>query len=152
MGSACVRVCAYVVCVTQEWMHKTVLEVVGSGGVDLQGLLEGRASCFTSVHSAAIVGHVASPNDYPFPETLGMDKYRLGLFGTEFSYLSVLLAMLINVAKVLSCFPSRLKVMTPACVCREGLLCPSPTSWPVLQVMNTFSEMFTLGVAQDMKV
>ena len=117
MGCACV--CLRCVCVTQEWMHKTVVEVVGSGGVDLQGLLEGRASCFTRVHSAAVVGLVASPDDYPFPETLGMDKYRLGLFGTEFRYLSMSSAMLINVAKVLSGFPGGLEVMTLACVCRE---------------------------------
>ena len=121
MGCACV--CLHCVCVTQEWMHKTVVEVVGSGGVDLQGLLEGRASCFTRVHSAGVVGLVASPDDYPFPETLGLDKYRLGVFGTEFRYLSMSSAMLINVAKVLSGFPGGLEVMTPACVCREGSLC-----------------------------
>jgi hypothetical protein len=48
-----------------------------------------------------------------------MDKYRLGLFGTEFRYLSMSSAMLINVAKVLSGFPGGLEVMTLACVCRE---------------------------------
>ena len=67
MDSACVCVCAYVVCVTQEWMHKTVLEVVASGVVDLQGLLEGRASCFMHMHSAVTVGLIASPDEYPFP-------------------------------------------------------------------------------------
>ena len=111
-------------------MHKTVLEEVASAGVDLQGLLEGRASCFIRVHGAAIVGLVASPNEYPFPETLGLDKYRLGLFGIEFRYPSVSSAMLINVAKVLSGVNGWLKVMTPR-VFLEGLLCLSHTFWPV---------------------
>ena len=56
-------------------MHKTVLQEVALAGMDLQGLLKGRASCFIHVHSAVIMGLAASPDEYPFPETLGFFKY-----------------------------------------------------------------------------
>ena len=114
-------------------MHKTVLQEVASAGVDLQGLLEGRESCFIRVYCAAIVGLVASPDEYPFPETLGFYKHLLGVFGTKFHYLSVSLAMLINVAKVLSGVNSGLKVMSRSWTFLEDFL---PPQVPLTHVDN----------------
>ena len=105
-------------------MHKTVLQEVASAGVDLQGLLEGRGSCFIRVHGAAIVGLIASQDEYLFPKTLGLNKYQLGVFGAEFHYLSVSSAMLINFAKVLSGVNSGLKVMSRSWTFFEDFLPP----------------------------
>ena len=71
--------------------------------MDLEGLLEGSASCFVHVHAAAVLAVVINLTEFQCPETLEFDEHQLGQFGAEFSYLSVASAMLINVAKVLVC-------------------------------------------------
>ena len=118
------NVCMLTFGVCQEWMYKTTLHKVASSGVDLERLLKGSASCFIKVHTAAILVLVISPAEYQVPETLGFNKHQLGLFGTEFSYLSVLSAMLIIVAKVLCCINCGLKVVSHSWTFPEALFPP----------------------------
>ena len=108
----------------QEWMYKATLQEVASSGVDLEGLIEGRASCFVHVHTAAVLALVISPDEYRFPETLGFDKHRLDLFHSEFRYLSVSSSMLVNVAKVLSGVDAGLKVVSLSKTYPEALFPP----------------------------
>ena len=97
----CVCVCVLFFGISQEWMYKATLQEVASSGVDLEGLLKGSASCFVHVHTAAILALVISQAEYLLPKTLRFYKHRLDLLDTEFSYLSVSSAMLVNIAKVL---------------------------------------------------
>ena len=119
------RVCVLTFGVCQEWMYKATLQEVASLGVDLWGLIEGRASCFVHVHAAAILALVISPDEYRFPETLGFDKHRLDLLNAEFCYLSVSSSMLVNVAKVLSGVDGGLKVVSLPRTFPEALFPPS---------------------------
>ena len=57
----------------QEWLFKVISHKVTSSGVDLEGLLEGRASCFVHVHAAVVLAVIINPTEYQFPETLEFD-------------------------------------------------------------------------------
>lgn len=74
---------------------------VASKAVALDGLLEGKASAFVHVHSAAMLSLVADHTTIKAdvcPETLLFDLHRLGMLQREFQYLVAAVTMMVTAA------------------------------------------------------
>ena len=72
---------------------------VASKAVDLESLLEGKASAFVHVHSAAMLSLVADQTTIKAdmcPETLLFDVHRLSILQREFQYIVTAVTMLVT--------------------------------------------------------
>ena len=86
-------------CILQAWIRLNLRREVASKAVDLETLLEGKASSFVHVHSAAMLALVADQMTIKpdiCPETLLFDVHRISLLQREFQYIVTSVTMLIT--------------------------------------------------------
>ena len=87
------------VCAWQAWIRRNLRREVASRAADLDSLLEGKASAFVHVHSAAMLSLVADQTkirEDVCPETLLMDVHRLSILQREFQYIVTAVTMLVT--------------------------------------------------------
>ena len=107
--------------VLQGWIRQAVRSEVASGSVELEALLEGRASSFVHVHSAALLALVTEPapaGPDACPETLLLDAHRLALLQREFQYEVTAAALLLTASNGLAATKKAADMQARAAVCR----------------------------------
>lgn len=85
--------------VWQGWIRVNLRREVASKAVDLESLLEGKASAFVHVHSAAMLSLVADQATIKAdvcPETLLFDVHRLSMLQRELRYVVAATTMLVT--------------------------------------------------------
>jgi hypothetical protein len=89
---------------TQNWFSSNIRSEVASTEVSLEKLLEGKASAYIHVHSAAMLSLVSNQTIIiaeVCPETLLFDEHKLSMIQQEFNYIVSSITIIIKIKNII---------------------------------------------------